>query len=380
MVGGPLLEWEFAVTDVDVMVPDPTTGLFGFRLEMGRDRNGRRVQARRTGFVTEKAAVTEYQRLRRQRDAQLARPRQSDTVHTVCEGWLDAREQELQPNTLYNYRWLLGLIYPHLGRVRASRLSARMTERAYRDLEAAGYSRSTLRTLDLVLAKAFGEQTGRTLGTRKPRESDDVRPVWTLTEARRFGEHVVGDRLYSLWRLLLVTGLRRGELCGLKWCDLEPDQGALRVCRQRVVEEPTSRIREKPPKSHNSTRTLLLDPVTLKILTDTIAEEGAASRYMFTGRTGQPLRPDNVTNRFNQLAAGAGVRPIGPHQIRHLLASSLLDAGYGIHEVAERLGHDAGTLMRYYTRVNAGRRRQATDHLAKLISPAHAVACMSIVD
>jgi len=359
------------VADSDVIVRDRTTGLFGFRLEMGRDRNGARMQARRTGFVTESAAMAEYRRLSRHRDQQLARPRLTDTVQTVCQGWLRARKQELQPNTLYSYAWLLSLIYPHVGRVRASRLSARMTERAYRDLEAAGYSRSTLRTLDLVLAKAFGEQTGRTLGARKPRKSDELRPVWTVAEARRFGEHVRGDRLYPLWRLLLMTGLRRGELCGLQWCDLEPELATLKVCRQRVVEDPTSRIREKPPKSHHGIRTLLLDPVTLKTLTMAkAAKTGAEGRYMFTGRTGQPMRPDNVSSRFNQLAVDAGVRPIGPHQIRHLIASNLLDAGYGIHEVAERLGHDPGTLMRYYTRVNATRRRQASVHIAELILPA----------
>lgn len=82
-----------------------------------------------------------------------------------------------------------------VGTVRTSGLSARMIERAYRDLELAGCSCSTLRTLDLVLAKAFGEQTGRTLGARKPRESDQVRPVWSLAEARCFGEYVRGDRL-----------------------------------------------------------------------------------------------------------------------------------------------------------------------------------------
>ncbi|WP_307831678.1 tyrosine-type recombinase/integrase [Nucisporomicrobium flavum] len=95
---------------------------------------------------------------------------------------------------------------------------------------------------------------------------------------------------------------------------------------------------------------------------------GPPSRYVFAGRWGQPIRPDNLTDRFNQLAAAAKVRPIGPHQIRHLIASTLLDAGYGVHEVAERLGHDPATLMRYYTRVSAARRLQASDRIAKLMT------------
>ncbi|WP_345137372.1 site-specific integrase [Dactylosporangium darangshiense] len=347
-----------------MIVQDSKTGLFGFRIELGRDRTGARMQARRTGFPTEKAALTEYRRLARQRDINLARPRQSDTVHTICEQWLHSRAQELQPNTLYNYSWLLGLIDPHLGTVRANRLSARLAERAYRDLEAAGYSRTTLRTLDLILTKAIGEQIGRTLGTHKPRHTDHVRPVWTLAEARRFHDHVQHDHRYPLWRLLLTTGLRRGELCALKWTDLEPDLAALHITRQRVVEDPTSCVAEKPPKSHNGTRTIVLDPATLTCLTTTATR----SAYMFIGRTGQPLRPDNITSRFNQLATAAGCRPIGPHQIRHLIASTMLDTGYGIHETAERLGHDPATLMRYYTRINANRRHQATQHLAHLLT------------
>ena len=326
------------MSDTEAIVQDPVTGFFGFRLELGRDHGGIRMQARRTGFVTEKAATIEYGRLCWQRDAQHPKPRLSDSVQNVCEGWVVAREQELEPNTVYGYRWLLGLIYPYVGGVRASRLSARMVERAYRELEGRGYSRTTLRTLNLVLAKAFVEQVGRTVGARKPRESDDERPVWSLAEARRFGDHVMDDRLYPLWRLLLVSGLRRGELCGLRCGDIEPLQGTLTVRRQLVVEDPGSRVRAKPPKSHNGVRTLLLVPVTLDLLGPMAA--GPASRYLFAGRTGQPIRPDNLTDRFNQLAEAATVRPIGPHQIRHLIASTLLDAGYGVHEVAERLGHD----------------------------------------
>jgi integrase len=211
------------------------------------------------------------------------------------------------------------------------------------------------------------EQVGRALGARKPRESDKERPVWSLAEARRFGDHVGGDRLYPLWRPLLVTGLRRGELCGLRCGDLvEPLQGTLTVRRQLVVEDPGSRVRMKPPKSHNGVRTLVIDPETLQLLGPLAA--GPASGYLFAGRWGQPIRPDNLTDRFNQLAVSANVRPIGPHQIRHLIASTLLDAGYGVYEVAERLGHDSATLMRYCTRVSAVRRLQATDRIAELMT------------
>jgi integrase len=353
--GGRWLAGEWIVMaavgiDAGVVVRDPVTGLFGLRVELGHDRSGVRMQARRGGFTTERAALAEHLRLARLRDARRRRPRLSDTVRTVCEDWLVGRVQELQPNTVYNYGWLLSLVYPHVGRVRVSRLSAR--------------------TVDLVLAKALGEQTGRTLGAHKPREADEARPVWTLAEARRFLDYVSDDRLYPLWRLLLTTGLRRGELCGLKWSDLEPDLATLTVRRQRVVEDPSSRVREKPPKSHNGVRSLLLDPVTVQVLTGTRPQATMArvSGYLFTGRAGLPLRPDTVSNRFNRLAAEAGVRPLGPHQIRHLLAGSLLDTGYGIAEVAERLGHDPATLMRYYSRVNADRRRQAAEHVADLLS------------
>jgi hypothetical protein len=79
---------------------------------------------------------------------------------------------------------------------------------------------------------------------------------------------------------------------------------------------------------------------------------------------GRPTRPDVL----NKLAVAAKVRPIGPRQIRHLVASSLLDAGCGLHEVAEQLGHDAATLIRYYIRVSAARRLQATDRIAELMT------------
>ena len=162
------------MSDTEAIVQDPVTGSFGFRLEMGRDHGGTRMQARRTGFATARAATIEYDQLCRQRDARHPKPRLSDSAQNICEDWVLAREQELEPNTVYGYRWLFSLIYPYVGGVRASRLSARMVERAYRELEGCGYSRTALRTLNLVLAKAFVEQVGRSLGARERQRATGV--------------------------------------------------------------------------------------------------------------------------------------------------------------------------------------------------------------
>lgn len=322
------------------------------------------VRSNGRGFSTPDEALRERERLRLAKEASTHKARLAGSMKSLCNAWIESRVQELEANTIYSYKWLLQLTYPYIGSLRASTLTGRIASRMYSELEASGYSRTTLRTLDLVLTKAFGEETGRTLGARKPRPSDVVHPVWTLREAQHFLASTVGERRHLLWRLLAVTGLRRGEACGLKWMDLNLRSGMLSVHRQRVVQEYPRMVVEKQPKSHNGFRTLALDEQTVELLRQ--AELASQSAYVFVGRTSMPLRPDNVTDQFNKTAVRVGVRPLGPHQLRHLLASSLLERGYGIHEVAERLGHDPGTLMKHYARVGAERRVQ-TGHDAALL-------------
>jgi integrase len=74
---------------------------------------------------------------------------------------------------------------------------------------------------------------------------------------------------------------------------------------------------------------------------------GVEAGWTGPGRVRRQVDRGGLLRGFNQRAEAAKVRPIGPHQIRHLVASTLLDAGYGVHEVAERLGHDQSILMLY---------------------------------
>jgi integrase len=91
-------------------------------------------------------------------------------------------------------------------------------------------------------------------------------------------------------------------------------------------------------------------------------------RPMGPGDPGQTTSPTGSTSwpwpRTSGRSAG---RPIGPHQIRHLIGSTLLDAGYGVHEVAERLVHDPATLMRHYTQVSAGPGADPADRVAIVV-------------
>jgi len=171
---------------VEPIKEDPETGLFGFRLEMGRSRNGKRVQARRVGFRDYRSALAAYERLCAQRDGGRILARLTGTVRALCDGWLQARVQQLEPNTFYNYSYALGLACRHVGDTRVTRLSRQMVERMYRDLETEGYSRTTVRTMGRVFAKALLEEAGIELGARKPRLTDRLRPVWTLEEANTF--------------------------------------------------------------------------------------------------------------------------------------------------------------------------------------------------
>ena len=145
-------------------------------------------------------------------DARRRRPRSSDPVQTVCEDWLTGRAQELRAEHGVQPRLAAepGLPVCGSGPGVAVECPHGRTCPIGR-VEKSGYSRSTLRTVDLVLAKAFGEQTGRTLGVHKPRESDVPRSVWTLAEARCFLAQVAGDRLVRRQRVVEVP---RPARCG----------------------------------------------------------------------------------------------------------------------------------------------------------------------
>jgi integrase len=182
---------------------------------------------------------------------------------------------------------------------------------------------------------------------------------WTPEGAGRFREHVRDDRLNACW-LLTLAGLRRSEILGLRWSDIDFDAGTVSVAQGRVVVEGKGTV-TGDPKSKRSRRALPMpaDVLTaLKAFRLRQAEERLAlgSRYPETGLVavnpdGSPIRPETYSSDFVRHTKDAGVPIIRLHDVRHTAATMLLDGGTTPSATAKWLGHDPAVTLRVYGHV-----------------------------
>jgi len=213
-------------------------------------------------------------------------------------------------------------------------------------------------------------------------QQDGWRPavgVWTAAQTSQFLAQVRGHRLYALFHLVALRGLRRGEAAGLRWSDLDLDAGTLTVAGQ--LQQLGGRLIAGPPKSDAGRRVIALDKTTITALrehrTRQQAERAAAGTrwaetgYAFTTVTGTPFRPDRMTRQFAKLVAASGLPPVTLHGLRHGAATLALAAGADLKIVQDQLGHSTITLTAdTYTSVLPETARTAAEHTAALLFPA----------
>jgi integrase len=197
--------------------------------------------------------------------------------------------------------------------------------------------------------------------------------VWTPEQLLAFVNRVQDDRFYALWLLVVTTGLRRGELAGLRCDDIDLDNSRVSPTITRVVVDGVAR--ESRAKTPSGERSLALDPVTLQALRQFLAtwrEErrllGQDTPLLFVRADGQPLHPDTITARFHEHCDAAGLPRIRLHDVRHSYATAALRAGVPAKVVSERLGHaTVAFTLQVYSHVIPGMDQQAANTVADLI-------------
>jgi len=200
--------------------------------------------------------------------------------------------------------------------------------------------------------------------------------VWTAEQLRTFLEVVDDHHHGALFRVAAMTGLRRAELCGLRWVDVELDQAEL------VVRQSITTVNHVPtvstPKTSRSRRKVNLDPGTVARLRRHRTEQLEQRMLMGGGWTdgglvfampdGSPWNPDVITRRFTLLIEKAGLPRIRLHDLRHTHASHLLAAGTNIKVVSERLGHSSVSFtLDVYAHVMPGQQADAAAAVAAMV-------------
>jgi integrase len=345
-------------------------------------------QVRRTFKGTKRQAESELARFVAEAEAGNTPMSGTLTVADYLDRWLGQVSASLQPGTVQSYRGRVKRLKTELGAIRLSKLTAHRVDQMYAKLLSGGMSPATIKMHHAILSAALHQAVkwdlvpkAATDNATPPRvvrfraSSPDVATVRALI-AKADETHPV---LSATIMLAALTGCRRGELCGLRWSDIDRDRRVLRVCRAVKMAPTGNDVVIGPTKAHQE-RPVSLDDVMLAVLDThrTRAEGWAADAHVEidpdgyiltldpTGRT--PTSPDVVTRAFVRLTARLKVT-CRFHDLRHFTASQLISAGVDPAVVGGRLGHaDAHTTLRIYSHALAERDRAAAEVLGSLMA------------
>jgi len=367
------------------------------RWDAGIKPNGDRDQRSKGGFRTRKEAeVALSEALTEARQGRVVDTRKL-TVASWLETWLTGKHN-LRPSTRRAYESHIRVyLTPLIGHCLLSALRADHLDAMYEDIRAGRLRRppsaATLHRLHATLHSALQTAYRRRVIPQNPAAQVElegaprnVRAIWTPQELSAFLRHASQDRLAAAYHLAAFTGLRRGELCGLRWRDLNLEQGLLTVYQQHV--EVGSAVVVGEPKTKGSARVVALDLLSVSVLRGHKAAQAAerlawGSAYqdkglVFVRENGAPLRPEYVTRHFLRLGAEAGLPRIVLHALRHTHASHALAAGVSMALVSQRLGHSSIAITAdTYTQILPQVARDAAELVAALCRQADAESAQS---
>ncbi len=303
-------------------------------------------------------------------------PRQ--TVGQFFTQWLAAVQPSLRPRTFVGYEQLVRLhVVPDLGPLSLTKLSPQHLQRLYASRLDAGLSSTTVNHLHALIHKALSNAVRWGMLQRNiadlvdpPRSRHFAIATLSPEQARAFLAAARGHRLEALYVLAVTTGMRQGELLGLRWRDVDVDAGTLQIRGSLQATPEGRRILE--PKTAGSRRRVALSKQPIDALRRhrvAQAEErlrlGAGwedSDLVFCSAAGHPITASGLRRSFEPLLKRAGLPRMRFHDLRHTAATLLLGRGVHPKVVSEMLGHTRiSTTLDLYSHVSMTMQQQAAD-------------------
>lgn len=360
---------------------------YRFRIDVPGPDGTRRQ--RNVTFRTEREAIEAQARLRTEVSRGVYTEPSKVTFGQWLDTWLDIGERTWRTSTTVSYRTATKPAREALGSIRLQRLTRADVERLVRDAlntggrGGKGRSPRTVGLLLTLLVKCLKDAEAEGLvatnvaaRVRKPRQEHREMETWTAEQMGAFLAHVEQDPLVGCWHLSAL-GLRRGEVLGLRWSDVDFERGVLHVRQARV--QAGREVVTNEPKTARGRRTLPMHPALIAALRATrertvisaavvpLRQRGSdRERLIAVDPAGEPIRPDRYSELFEQHVTAAGLPPIRLHDMRHSALSILLQQGAPVHLVAKLAGHDPSVTLRTYSHAQDAAMRDAVTALGAL--------------
>ena len=213
-----------------------------------------------------------------------------------------------------------------------------------------------------ALEKAIEERLitrNPSIGCKLPPKKGREMQILTQSEIGRFLARAKEEGYYEMFLLELSTGMRRGEILGLKWGDLNITNGSLKIAREVVPAG--SKIVIQPPKTKNSVRTVVLPPYMVEILAE--MKKNKTCEWIFPSpvKEGMPRNPTALHHRFKLILERSGCKNIRFHDLRHTFATMALENGMDVKTLSDMIGHiSAETTLNIYSHITDTMREQAS--------------------
>ena len=310
------------------------------------------------------------------------------TVGEWMEVWFqDYAKIKVRPSSHQTYQgYIHNHIRPNIGEIPLEKLTSLDLQKFYKKLltqgrvdrveakgQPKGLSAKTVRNIHQILSsslKLAQEQrlilTNPAEGCALPRVEHQEMKTLTTVQLASFFREARESGVFELYYLELATGLRRGELLGLKWEDVDLQRGDLRVRRQ--VSRINGDVVEAPLKTKNAYRTLPLAEDTVSVLKEQRKKVGN-SPWVFPSPNGGPISPDSVLHMLHRVLKRAGLPKVRFHDLRHTFATLALQNGVDVKTVSGILGHfSAGFTLDTYAHITSAAQRQAAQTMGSVLA------------
>jgi integrase len=364
-------------------------------IDLPRDTDGKRRQKWHGGYRTRREAEAARAKIVHDFNTGIyVEPSAITLTGWVRELWLPTVKSRVKPSTFDSYRRNLDLhVLPRLGSRQLRQIAPPMLNRLYADLLAdgnkkvsGGLSAKTVRYIHTILHKVLADAVDAGLIATNPAgRAKPPRPqarlateiaFWEPAELREFLGLVQSHRLEAAWNVAAMTGMRRGEVLGLRWKDIDLD--AARISVRQALVSVAYEVIVSTPKNHLA-RTIDLDEGTVhqlrahrqrqQIDRDKWGADYQNRNLVFCKEDGSPIHPHTFSQAFERLVAKTGLPTIRLHDLRHTHATIALKARVPIKVISERLGHENPAFtMKQYAHVIPGMQAEAATAIAMLVN------------